>query len=1022
MQKMGNNKQQPLTTGKPANAMKRPPMGILIPALEAQLDEVRAAKLRGLYAHLQMMEKTSNQPAQIIAKPSGLPIDNNAQKPLLPDSHEVHKSVKVNAIKQEKDQPFSVQGLGEQGQQEHMPFTQLPVSNYGDIGRSYSSPNMNMSSSSLGLQQSSWQPLMHRDQSLMSSMAYVKQEPLDYMNRQQHNCQISAPQAPSSVSLFEPLEEETFEMMSACPAFSTPMNTQEPISVTTQLERQIASAGSSSLAAGGNAKSPQETPTVGQKKASEAPVSSLSKKQKVSEALSDQSIEQLNDVTAASGVNLRLPDDDGDVEHLDSNQERRELVENVSPMSDSVEKFASSESDIICIQGYKVKRSNATILEAIFKKHGDIAANCVLKTLSARTYLLEVICEVVRQIQTQDLIEMGEDIECQVSDAEAVNINVSWIRAHFDAIRKSKKTSENHSLLMAMKEKMMLVIKAAEMDRAKRSLELSAADKRVEKFSPQSGIVCVHGYNVKRSNATILEAIFKKHGDIAAACVFRTDSMRASILEIVCEVVRQMQTNEVIKKMEELECRVLDAEAANIDVTWLRANLEAISKRKETSKKYNMLMKMKENTIMLKKVVQVDWRERCSEHVAVKQRLEKAEKSIQHSGHMSRAMSMQNVDKSPNIGQTPEDESQLQRMDNQQAMTTGQPANAMNQPAKQVLLAQLLSAIEAQLDIGKVMQLRDLYARLRSNNINKDEFVRHMRSLVGDHMLKKAVDKVQLGLSAGNSSLASGSNAKTLKDKPTVGQKKPSEAFVSSLSKKQKVCGVFSDQSIEQLNDTTAVIGVNHRLLDDDGDVELLDSKPKRCELVENVSPMSDSVEKFSFPQSEIVCIQGYKMKRSSAAILEAIFKKHGDIAANCIFKTLSTRTHLLEVICEVVRQIQTRDMTEIGEDIESQVSDAETANINVSWIRAHFETIHKSKETSENHRLLVEMKENAILVKQIAQMDLRKRSLELMAAEEQFKVAERCVRVLHLVEKNLNDRILESESKIDSWVKHSLV
>ncbi|KAK9066053.1 hypothetical protein SSX86_015455 [Deinandra increscens subsp. villosa] len=335
---MGNNKQQPLTTGKPANAMKRPPMGILIPALEAQLDEVRAAKLRGLYAHLQsnknykeefyrqvitlvggpmiqktihklqqgqMMEKTSNQPAQITAKPSGLPIDNNAQKPLLPDSHEVHKSVKVNAIKQEKDQPFSVQGLGEQGQQEHMPFTQLPVSNYGNIGRSYSSPNMNMSSSSLGLQQSSWQPLMHRDQSLTSSMAYVKQEPLDYMNRQQHNCQISVPQAPSSVSLFEPLEEETFEMMSACPAFSTPMNTQEPISVTTQPERQIASAGSSSLAAGGNAKSPQETPTVGQKKASEAPVSSLSKKQKVSEALSDQSIEQLNDVTAASGVNLR---------------------------------------------------------------------------------------------------------------------------------------------------------------------------------------------------------------------------------------------------------------------------------------------------------------------------------------------------------------------------------------------------------------------------------------------------------------------------------------------------------------------------------------------------------------------------------------------------------------------------------------------------------------------------------------------------------------------------------------------
>ncbi|KAD6118768.1 hypothetical protein E3N88_10039 [Mikania micrantha] len=63
--------------------------------------------------------------------------------------------------------------------------------------------------------------------------------------------------------------------------------------------------------------------------------------------------------------------------------------------------------------------------------------------------------------------------------------------------------------------------------------------RKLEKFSsPHSGMICVRGYKVKESNAPILEAIFKKHGDIAAECVFKTNSVRSSILEVVCEVVK----------------------------------------------------------------------------------------------------------------------------------------------------------------------------------------------------------------------------------------------------------------------------------------------------------------------------------------------------------------------------------------------------------------------------------------------------------------------------------------------------
>ncbi|KAM0016815.1 putative transcription factor/ chromatin remodeling BED-type(Zn) family [Helianthus debilis subsp. tardiflorus] len=161
-------------------------------------------------------------------------------------------------------------------------------------------------------------------------------------------------------------------------------------------------------------------------------------------------------------------------------------------------------------------------------------------------------------------------------------------------------------------------------------------------------------------------------------------------------------------------------------------------------------------------------------------------------------------------GQTPEDESQFQRMRNQQAMATEKPPNAMHQPpGKQVPFAQLLPVLEAQLDKDQAMQLEALYVRLKSNVINKEEFVRHTRQLVGDHTLKMALQQRQ---SSGDSSLASGSNAKTSPKKPTVGQKKTLEAPVSSLSKKQKVSEAFSDQSIDQqLNDVTAVSGVRLR-------------------------------------------------------------------------------------------------------------------------------------------------------------------------------------------------------------------
>ncbi|VFQ99066.1 unnamed protein product [Cuscuta campestris] len=90
--------------------------------------------------------------------------------------------------------------------------------------------------------------------------------------------------------------------------------------------------------------------------------------------------------------------------------------------------------------------------------------------------------------------------------------------------------------------------------------------------------------------------------------------------------------------------------------------------------------------------------------------------------------------------------SQQQKMTSQTemvSMTGSQSAGNVHQPGKQVPFAMLFPHIQPLLDKDRAMQLQTLYHRLRKNEITKDGFVKHMRNLIGDQMLKMAVFKFQ---------------------------------------------------------------------------------------------------------------------------------------------------------------------------------------------------------------------------------------------------------------------------------------
>ncbi|KAI7728387.1 hypothetical protein M8C21_009464 [Ambrosia artemisiifolia] len=129
-----------------------------------------------------------------------------------------------------------------------------------------------------------------------------------------------------------------------------------------------------------------------------------------------------------------------------------------------------------------------------------------------------------------------------------------------------------------------------------------------------------------------------------------------------------------------------------------------------------------------------------------------------------------------------------------------------------------------------------------------------------------------------------------------------------------------------------------HKVLYDDGDAELLNLKRQRWKLLQYAPAVPGSL-------GHTVRIHGYNVKQSVAPVLEAIINKHGDIAAKCVFKADSIKASLLELVCDIVRQLEpeTDGVIDKMEEIENQVSSVEKANINVSWLRAHLETINKT-------------------------------------------------------------------------------
>ncbi|KAM7475857.1 hypothetical protein LguiB_023100 [Lonicera macranthoides] len=122
-------------------------------------------------------------------------------------------------------------------------------------------------------------------------------------------------------------------------------------------------------------------------------------------------------------------------------------------------------------------------------------------------------------------------------------------------------------------------------------------------------ITDVQGYKVKASIAPTLADIFSKYGNIVAQCPYKSAPVRASLLEVIGDIVLRLQSDDSVPDFEEVRRVVIDAEEAKLDVGWLRVHLEKRRVAEEAGKRGTELKEIKSSFVRAAK-----WAKRDLDH------------------------------------------------------------------------------------------------------------------------------------------------------------------------------------------------------------------------------------------------------------------------------------------------------------------------------------------------------------------------------------------------------------------------
>ncbi|XP_074586009.1 transcription initiation factor TFIID subunit 4b-like isoform X3 [Curcuma longa] len=218
-----------------------------------------------------------------------------------------------------------------------------------------------------------------------------------------------------------------------------------------------------------------------------------------------------------------------------------------------------------------------------------------------------------------------------------------------------------------------------------------------------------------------------------------------------------------------------------------------------------------------------------------------------------------------------------------------------------------------------------------------------------------------------------GSMTKTPSKKPSAGQKKPLDALGSSppmSSKKQKTAGTSLDQSIEQLNDVTAVSGVNLR-----EEEEQLLSGPKED------SRASEATRRVVQEEEDRLILQKAPLQKMiSDIMLKCGLNTIGGDVERCLSMCVEERlkgliSYLIRLSKQRVDFEKSRHRFVITSDVRQQIFSMNQ--------KAKEECEKKQVEETEKHRKVTEMDGNTAVDAEKDKEDGRSKAVKVNKEED---------------------------------------
>ncbi|KAK2438452.1 hypothetical protein QL285_023226 [Trifolium repens] len=175
--------------------------------------------------------------------------------------------------------------------------------------------------------------------------------------------------------------------------------------------------------------------------------------------------------------------------------------------------------------------------------------------------------------------------------------------------------------------------------------------------------------------------------------------------------------------------------------------------------------------------------------------------------------------------------------------------------------------------------------------------------------------------------------------------------------------------------------------------------------------------------------VNEYHVKPEFMPILRKIIGKHGDIAQNCIAKSVNYRSKLLELICEIISELDNKDVTNIkGKDLKKKiglVDEIKIMEVEVEWLHTRLTEIlearqilkqsGKLKEKFDSNKESIEIAESAL-----QECETAKKKLKAICDKETLW-KERLAKSQHESTKTYQE-IKSAKSRVKRFLNCSLV